>query len=360
MQAIIYKILPFDAESGTTIKFMWNGNQVFKNRCIIKNNETTEIVYDNTITSFKLEHTIDLSQVTLENGVKYEAFITVFDRDNNESDIQPLGNSFICLKTPVFQFINLSEGQTIKSSSYEFILNYSQENNELLDSWSITVYTKSHTVLTSSGIKYDTSSLTYLISGFSNNTEYIIRAEGQTVNGMLIDTGDINITVSYSSSNIFSMLDPVNVRERGAIYLRSNIVSSEGKLDKEGVYLDNGFLDLRDNILTYEEGFLFHDNFSYVMKFYGMKPNDTVLQMFDNTGTYFMSVIYRISKVNEGGQLIRKSLFELRIINNGINEIHYSNKLPLISDTDIIALKIVRQSGLFDIEIHHYGIKGGS
>ena len=24
------------------------------------------------------------------------------------------------------------------------------------------------------------------------------------------------------------------------------------------------------------------------------------------------------------------------------------------------ALKIVRQSGLFDIEIHHYGIKGGS
>lgn len=354
MQAIIYKILPFDASLGTTIKFLWNGNQVFKNRCIIKNNDTNETVYDKTITSFKLEHTIDLDSATLVNGVKYEAFITVFDKDNNESDIQPLGTSFLCIKTPVFQFSNIIEGQTIKSSSYEFTLEYSQENNELLDSWSITVYTKSHTILTSSGVKYDTSNLKYLISGFSNNTEYIVKAEGQTVNGMILSTDDITITVSYSSSSIFSMLDPVNVKERGAIYLRSNIVSSEGKLEKEGSYIDNEYLDLRDNVLTYDEGFLFDNNFSYIMKFYGMKPNETILQMFDSTGTYLLTVIYRITKESENNQLVDKSLFELRIINNGIIEIHYSNKLSLIAETDLIAVKIVRENGLFDIEIHNY------
>ena len=49
MQAIIYDISPFDASVGTIIKFSWNGNQFFKNRCVIRENESNTIVYDNTI-----------------------------------------------------------------------------------------------------------------------------------------------------------------------------------------------------------------------------------------------------------------------------------------------------------------------
>lgn len=59
MQAIIHTISPFDAAVGTTIKFSWDGNQAFKNRCVIKNNDTQEVVYDVTVDSFKLEHKID-------------------------------------------------------------------------------------------------------------------------------------------------------------------------------------------------------------------------------------------------------------------------------------------------------------
>ena len=82
IQATIYPIVPFDAVIGGTIKFNWSGNQAFKNRCIIKNNETAAVVYDKTINSFKYEHPLDLTVATLSNGNKYNAFITVFDKDN--------------------------------------------------------------------------------------------------------------------------------------------------------------------------------------------------------------------------------------------------------------------------------------
>lgn len=113
MQAIIYDISPFDASIGTTIKFSWNGNQFFKNRCILRENESNTVVYDHTIETFKQEHNIDLAKATLQNGKKYNAYITVFDKENQESDLQSIGKSFLCLKTPVFTFSNIQHGGKI-------------------------------------------------------------------------------------------------------------------------------------------------------------------------------------------------------------------------------------------------------
>lgn len=354
MQAIIYNITPFDADIGTTIKFIWNGNQVFKNRCIIKKNDTNEIVYDNTVDSFKLEHEIDLSLANLINGQKYNVFITVFDKENNESDIQSLGMSCLCLKTPIFQFKDIADGQIIASSSYEFSLEYSQENGELLDSWSITIYNKSLTELAGSGVKYNTDEMSYTTSGFSNNTEYVIRGQGQTINGMPVDTGYIDIAVSYQASTIFSTLDPINVQDIGAIHIRSNIISLEGKLDKDGIYIDNEFIDLRDNVMTYDEGFAFSGDFSFVLLFYGMKPNDTILTMYDDTGTFQLDVTYRITKAMENRTVVTKSLFELMVTNNDVKYVLYSNKLPLLTATDMVGLKIARENCLYDIKICNY------
>lgn len=359
MQVVIHKISPFDALIETSIKFSWNGNQVFKNRCIIKENETNSVVYDNTVDSFKLEHVIDLSKATLENGKRYNAFITVFDKDGIESDIQSLGESFLCLKTPIFCFSDIIDGQSISSSSYEFHLTYSQENNELLDSWSISVYTKNHTLLSTSGIKYNTSDLKYVISGFSNKNEYIIRAIGQTVNGFTMDTGDISISVDYTTNNIFSILEPTNLREIGAIQIKSNVVSSEGHLKHSpGTYINNEYLDLRNNTLTYKEGFLFDDNFSLVLYFYGAKPNEEVLKLFDDSKDFSAIVTYRITKNKDDTQnnsedktLTMLSYFELTIVSYGYTSVYYSNKISLLSELDKIGLCIVRKDNLYNIEI---------
>lgn len=353
MQAIIYRITPFDAAIGATIKYNWVGNQQFKNRCIIKKNSSNEVVYDNTSDTFKLEHVINLSVASLENGKKYNAYITVFDKDNVESDIQALGSSFMCLKTPEFKFTNITDGQVIFSSSYGFTLNYSQENGELLDSWSISIYNKGHSLLSTSNVQYDTENLTYTFSGFSNKNEYYARGTGQTINGMSLDTGYVGISVTYDIRDVFSLLEPTNLADIGAIHIRSNIISSEGHLHTTpGVYIGNECLDLRNNTLTYSEGFQFADDFSLVCVFYGMEPNQEIIHFYgEDPDVLTGMVIYRTGRFGTGAF---QSCFELRIVSCGITSVFYSNKLSLLSPSGVVDLCVSRREGLYNIQIRNH------
>lgn len=347
-QATIYKIAPFDADLGSSVRFSWNGDQVFQNRCLIRENESGRTVYDHTVPSFKLEHNIDLSKSQLKNGGKYTAYITVFDRDGSESQIQPVGTPFLCLKRPVFQFSNAVDGQTIASSSYEFSLSYSQENGEPLDSWSVSVYSNTFTLLMSSGLRYDTDTLAYTVSGFTNKNEYYIRATGQTVNGMLVDTGYVGISVFYSTRDVFSLLELTNAPHIGAIHLRSNIISSQGRLKNEPVFLENEFIDLRNDHLTYDRGFFFQGDFSFVLLFYGIRPNQEILSMYgDARKTLRLSVIYRIGRLGTEDMV---GCFELRVVSNSVTSVYHSSKLPLLSQKDKAGLCISRQNGHYHIE----------
>lgn len=353
IQATIYPITPIDAEVGGIIKFSWQGNQAFKNRCIIKENETNDVVYDKTIETFKYEHSIDLTVAALENGKKYNAFITVFDKDNNESDIQSIGASFLCLKTPSFSFGNISDDSVISSSSYTFTLNYSQENGELLDSWSMTLYSISHTILSSTGTKYDTSDLSHTFQGFSNRNQYAVRAVGKTINGVDVDTGFVTISVTYSIKDIFSLLDPINVKSQGGIHLRSNIVSSEGHAKNEPYYIQGEFVDLTNNELSYTEGYALKGDFSFAMVFYGAEPNDEVLTMrTGNDNELDISVTYRLGKFGVDYLVCQ---YELRVTTRWRTSVYYSNIIDLPEYDDKIGVLITRENNYYNIEIINFG-----
>lgn len=354
MQASIYKITPFDSSVGTTIKFSWSGNQAFKNRCIIRDNETNQVVYDNTIDSFKLEHPIDLTQAKLVNGTKYLAYLTVFDSDGNESDIQSLGTAFLCLTTPTFQFSGLSDNQTISSSNYTFSLEYAQENSELLDSWSINIYDYSHALISTSGTKYDTSDLTHSFSGFNNKTEYYVRALGQTVNGMELDTGYVCISIYYNILSVFSALEVTNLKKSGQIHIKSNIISPYGYvLNEPEKYIDNDYIDLQGNSLTYKEGFLLDKDYSFAAIFYGVQPNLEILKLSaDDPDELTCVVTYRIGKF---GSDTEQGCFELKVISRGISSVYYSEKISPPSGTDRIGLLIYRQNGYYGVEITNFG-----
>lgn len=343
--ANIYPISPIDADIGGTIRFNWSGNQAFKNRCIIKDNDSSEIVYDYTIETFKFEHQIQLDQVNLVNGKKYNAFITVIDKAGMESDLQPLGTLFHCLSTPSFQFSNVTDGQIISSSSYEFFLDYNQAENELLDSWSIALYYYSQLQVATSGTKYDTEKLSYLFAGFDNKKEYYIRGTGKTVNGIPLDTGLIKISVTYEVRELFSLLEPTNLPDIGAVQIRSNIVSAEGHLEKQGTYINGEYIDLRDNTLTYSEGFVLNGDFSFVTFFYGMEPNQEIVRY---TGdNLILKITYRVSKFNTSEL---QGCFELRVESSGITYTLFSNPLELPLDNSLIGLCLVRQNGYYNIE----------
>lgn len=354
IQATIYSISPFDATIGTTIKFNWAGSQVFKNRCVIKDNASDETVYDNTIASFKLEHTIDLSKAKLKNGSKYNAYITVFDKDDNESDLQSMGQIFLCLKTPVFNFKNVVDGQVLASSGYEFQLVYSQENNELLDSWAITIYDTTNTALSTSGIQYGTDNLSYTFSGFENKREYKLRAIGKTVNGMALDTGFVLVSILYQTAEIFSQVELENKPRLGAIQIRSNIISADGKLESgDPVYIDGKYIDLTNNTLTYDEGFLLEGDFSIVLKGYNLTPNLPFFEFLSRDNPNFKgTVTYRIGKL---GSPTEMGVLELRIAEAWYSYVIYSNKFTPVSPKDIVGFCLVRSDGYYNLEAKTIG-----
>ena len=127
MQASIYNIKPFDANYGTKIQFNWGGNLVFAYRCIIVDNDDPDLnnpIYDQYVTSMKLEHDLDPTKTeegkSFYNNKKYIAYITVFDDKGNESELQTFGQLFQCIKTPIFEFINIANNGVINASSYTF------------------------------------------------------------------------------------------------------------------------------------------------------------------------------------------------------------------------------------------------
>jgi len=347
MYATIHTIAPFDSSVGTNINFTWSGNQIYKVRCIIKNNATGVTAYDSIIDTMKQVYTLPPTP-TLINGTKYVAYITVFDVDNNESSIQNIGTPFYCFTTPTFN-LSISNGDIIRASSYSIGLNYHQTENELLNWFNITLYSYQKTALDSSGAKYDTSDLSYIVTNLQNATQYYIRATGETINGMNLDTGYILFTVSYTTAQIFSKLELNNISETGAIEIKSNIISAEGVPEKEVTYIDGEYADLRDNSVTFDEGYEIDGDFTKIFKFSKPKRN-SVIKEFGTTDKLKVKIYYRQGSYSDSNG--EKGYFELVANSCGINYIVNSNYVDILAGDYYYkySLLVNRKDGYFDLK----------
>lgn len=347
MYATIHTIAPFDSSVGTNINFTWSGNQIYKVRCIIKNNATGVTAYDSTIDTMKQVYTLPPTP-TLINGTKYVAYITVFDVDNNESSIQNIGTPFYCFTTPTFN-MSISNGDIIRASSYSIGLNYHQIENELLNWFNITLYSYQKTSLDSSGTKYDTSDLSYIVTNLQNATQYYIRATGETINGMNLDTGYILFTVSYTTAQIFSKLELNNIPETGAIEIKSNIISAEGVPENEVTYIDGEYADLRDNSVTFDEGYEIDGDFTKIFKFSKPKRNG-VIKEFGTTDKLNVKIYYRQGSYSDSNG--ERGYFELVANSCGINYVVNSNYVDILAGDYyyIYSLLVNRKNGYFDLK----------
>lgn len=345
MYATIHPISPFSAIAGTNIQFTWNGNQIFKVRCLIKDNESGDTVYDNTVSMMKQYYPLP-SDSGLVNGRYYVAFITVFDIDGVESDVQSIGTPFYCLSTPTFS-LSISDGDVIRSSTYSADLTYAQNENEELNSYTITLYTYQKTQLQSSGIVYSTTAPSYLLTDLENATQYYVRATGQTVNGIHLDTGYILFSVAYTQAQVWTPLELNNLPDIGAIEIRSNIVSALGVApDTEVVYIDNKYVDLRNNSVTYDVGFEVAGNFSKAVVFYKPMLNKSILHF---TGEGFeVDIYYRNGSYSDSDGV--KAYFEL-VASNGISEyVQMSNYVDIPSADQMFALAINRENAFYSLK----------
>ena len=347
MYPIIHPIEPFDSSMGTEIKFTWRGNQIYKVRCIVKNNETGTTVYNHTESTMKQSYSIPANS-GLVNGTYYVVYITVFDVNNNESDLQDIGTPFYCFSKPIFN-LSVSDGEIIQTSAYKVGLNYSQAQGESLDSYSFNLYTYQKTVISSSGDIYNTSDMSYVISGLENAKQYYLRVTGKTLHGITLDTGFILVTVSYTIAQVFNTLELNNKAESGAIELKSNIVSAIGLSEKDVIYIGDEYADLRDNSVTFDEGFQVKGDFTKIFVFYEPERNKSIIS-FGDGDRLKVDIFYRIGKYADSNG--EKAYFELVANSCGTNYVRNSGYVNIPhSNYQQFALLVNRQGGYYELEV---------
>ena len=346
MYATIHTIEPFDASVGTTVRFSWTGNQIYKVRCIIKNNETSELVYDETISTMKQAFEIP-SNSGLVNGIRYISYITVFDVDGNESDLQYVGTPFYCFTTPVFN-LSVNQDDIVKSSTYRVSLTYLQNENEKLDSYNIILYSYQKTELQTSGIQYDTSDMYLTLTGLENATQYYVKAIGTTVNGMILETEEILFMVSYQQAQIFTVTELNNKPEIGAIEFKANIVSTKAETNSNPEFIDGKYLNLTNNTATFDTGFKTSGDFYFVANFYDPILNKRIAKFTDKNA---MTVELYYREGSFSSSYGTQCYIELIGCSSFANYTIYSNYVDIPTDIQILSVLVRRISGYYDIAL---------
>lgn len=331
---VLKKITPFDATKDYTVSFAWNGNRSYSNRIIIYRNENLDVVYDHTVTTFKLEQTIPAN--TLVNGKKYIIKCQSFDHEGVESPLSE-GVLFYTFATPDFLFSNLTE--IITNASYNATIYYYSPDFEDIDSYKFYLYDSTKRQLLESNSLYDDVDISYTYRGLESNTHYYIRCIGVTINGMALDTGYIEIYVTYENPGTYSRLYAVNKPEQGCISLETNLIIIQYNGTEEFEYKD-GMINLIDKTLVYDEGFLIENDFTLILRGLHLWGTREILRMQnENHGLSLSSHIYGDGKLR----------FKLKVPNGVSNYILYSEPLQF-TDKDMITICLRRINHVYQLK----------
>ena len=349
MKPILYNIQSFDSSMEQIFSFVWNGNQSFGNKLIIcENNELSTVVYQTEQTTMQLKHTLPAN--TLKNGMYYNAKVAIIDIDKNESEYSdPI--LFYCFTTPTFTFTNLEENQIVRNASYQISMSYNQIENEPVQSWEISLYDMSQSKIQGSGVKY-TDDIEYTITDLEDNKNYYIKATCITLNGMEVSTDFVLFKVEYKRPAVYSLLSLENISNEGYIKLQSNIRAVEAKSLKEVEYIDNEYVNLKDNTVFIDDDFSLSDDFIINLLGYNLTPNTLIMQLSDGDTTvnlYFRNGIYDVNNNQE------KAFLESNIPTGLTYYLCYSNYIDIPLETDMIDIWIKKKNGFYGVYITNKG-----
>lgn len=336
---IVNKITPFDAATEKTVSFSWNGSQSYANRFIIYHADTMDIVYDRKISTFPHTHIIPAG--TLANGKKWLAQFQTFDINDAASELSDK-LYFQTLKTPLFCFYGLEDGQTLPSASYDAQIYYLQENYEDIQSFRFYLYDGTRTLLSESETMYDSTDIRYQYKGLDNHTIYYFRCHGMTVSGMEVDTGYIRIYTDYRQPDKYSIIYAENDPLHGYVKYHTNIVVIQYNGGKTFRF-ENGMIDLRgDNEgIYYDTGFVMDGDFTLKLRGMYLNQTATILELRNTKHSIIVS-----SYLYEDGT----TRFKLDIPNGLGHYILYSDALAFDS-TDMVCIWIRKVNDIYQLEV---------
>ena len=342
----------FDARYEREFKYLWpsGNNQSVANTLIIRDNETNTIVYNTKQETLLLKHVLPAN--TLQNGKTYNVCIQVFDRDNNASELSDT-LIFKCYTTPTLS-LNIVNEQVIRSSSYLFIVSYNQIEGEELQYYSLELYDGNKQRLYNTGAKYNIEA-GITLSDFTDNTSYYIKAYGQTINHMEIETDFILFHVEYIKPELYSYMTVENRELYGDIQFTSFLVSIEGKgVNGEPTYIDGDYVDTINGT-----DIRFDDNFSInngLISLVGrnFKINEPFLIMKNNT-YHTMTFTWKYGTYEKEND-IEKWYVELKCVDNRVITYHMSNLILPPDDNKLLDIQIKIVNNYIDITVKNADI----
>ncbi|WP_342532805.1 hypothetical protein MHB40_15105 [Lysinibacillus sp. FSL K6-0057] len=287
---ILNNLKPFSSSTTKDFTFTYSGgDQSVKNNLVIYRLSDNVKVYDETIDTFALKHT--LPPDTLVSGLPYKCQIRVGNINNQFSPFSDF-IFFWVLETPdiVITNIDYANQNRVYNQTVNFTANYSSVDNEILQSYKYFLYDSNKNLITSYNEVFSdgTSPLTQEIAGLLNEVDYYIEVQTISQNQQEFSTGLIKFTPFYVVPKLTSVISVENLSSEGAIKVNANIIQIIAKLyDDNGneiaredvQYVDDDKLDL--NRLDYErmeirEGFKI-ENDDFVLKLWCENvPDDKV------------------------------------------------------------------------------------
>lgn len=348
----------FDATQAHVFSFVVSGgDQVVANRLIIKNNTTLEEVYNQQVQTFNFEHAVPAN--TLTNGSYYQATITTYNAEGQASTPStPI--QFYCYTTPTLEFTNIPSGSVIANSSFAFEVTYDQDEGELLNSYSYTLYDAQGVQLSTSGIQYVGSTeqpptvLTYTFSGLSDGSSYYVLADGRTVNGTEVTTGRVLISVRYDNPDLSAVIELTDNCQGGYITVRSNFVEVIGKSepDPPPFVKDNTAVDLRQGgyYTIFNEGYTISGDFTASAWGYDFDTNVEVIGFNDEYGNR-VSCKFMVDYEDNSKVYVDCLVTSA----NGTKYYIYTPSIPAPSEDDKVQIWVRRINGLYTIQLHNLG-----
>ena len=350
-------ITPLPPNVDNTITFYYTDNQPVKNRAIITDNSTGQIIYDNINNTMSLSHIIP--KHTLIAGKEYLIRIQVFDINNNSSNLSdPI--LFFCYNTPMFSIKDLPNKTVLSKANIVLSIEYSQSEGETLRSVQFFKYSNDKTIISQSPIIY-TSNFSYEFCTLENNTTFFFRAIGETNHGISLDTGLIEVSTMFDTipTNIVFTLD--NIYCEGYIQFTSNIIIIPYKLENDNYKIEDGLLTLWDNSLTYW-GFSIEGDFALFIeakklpvnkRFFTTSDNNISLSIIEACGEYYCRLTIKDSDYS------LYAPFPTPILASNSGEIILTNKNQCIEvvsteydDDTLFVFELKRKGAYYTLKIY--------
>ena len=296
---VLRRFNPFDSAQEFMFRFDYQGsNQTNKNNLVIEKVSDNTVVYNQTITTFSLQHLLPAN--TLVNGVNYRAKIRVGDINNNWSQFSEYV-LFWAFASPVITIttIDYDNQNRVYNQTVNFETTYIHPNNEILQSYRYLLYDSNQNLMTSFSEVFADGSvpLTQEITGLNNGELYYLEVKTQSVNGQLSSTGLINFKPFYIVPRLSAILTPENSPEQGGVKLSASLLQLRLKLydgngneiDKSSVdYIDNDWIDMNRfdyGKLVTGQGFrIEQSNFTLQLWCKNIPEDEVFLTLYSTTG----------------------------------------------------------------------------